>query len=106
MSEISLSNVDKTPLSLVGSIVEVMWAPNNKLAARQCEKCVYVVRGLDQGVVCLELVYDAIEGVHRHDAIYWVPLIGIQYMRKLSEKVAEQRIQRLEDEAVSDMPRD
>lgn len=106
MSNISLNNVDRSPLSLVGTFVEVHWAPGNKLSARQCEKCVYLVRGVENGMVCLELVYDAIEGIHRHDAIYWVPLQGISFVRALSDRLAEQRIQRLELDAVSDMPRD
>ncbi len=80
---------------------------NNKLAARQCEKCVYLVRGAEHGMLCVELVYDAIDGVRRQDAIYWVPLNAIQVLRMLTEKEAELRIERLEREAIDPhAPRD
>lgn len=107
MSLMNLSQIDKSPLSLVGTFCEVHWAIGNRLAKRQCEKCVYLVRGVENDMVCCELVYDAIEGVHRQDTIYWVPITAIQYLRRLTEKEAERRIERLEREAMAaDHPRD
>jgi|GEM_PF-2147408 len=106
MNSINLSQIDRTTLSLVGSFVEVRWASGNRLARRQCEKCVYVVRGFESGMVCVELVYDAIEGIHAHDAIYWVPVTAVQYLKRLTDTEAERRVQRLEREALGDHPRD
>ncbi|MFQ3586380.1 MAG: hypothetical protein SNJ74_06005 [Fimbriimonadaceae bacterium] len=107
MRTLNLNSIDKSPLDLVGTFVEIHWAIGNKMAARQCEKCVYLVRGAEGGMVCVELVYDAIEGVHKHDAIYWVPVSAVQVMRRLTETEAERRIARLETEAIHpDMPRD
>lgn len=107
MADITLSNIDKSELSLVGTFAEVRWTANNRLAARQCEKCVYLVRGVQNEMLCIELVYDAIEGSHRNDTIYWVPMQAIQYLRVLSDKEAQRRIDRLEREAFEgDMPRD
>lgn len=104
---ISLANVDRSELKLVGSFVQVHWSEECSLSIRQCEKCVFLVRGLEQGMVCVELIYDAIEGVHCHDAIYWVPLRAIDTMRLLSEKEAERRMNILERQALSaDKPRD
>lgn len=104
--ELSLTARDTSPLNLVGAFCEVFWTPGNKLARRQCEKCVYVVRGIENNMVCLELIYDAIEGEHRNDHIYWVPIMAIQYLRVLSETKAQFRIDRLEREAMQGMPRD
>lgn len=101
-----LSSRDTSELSLVGSFVEVYWTATSRLAKRQCERCVYVVRGAVEGLVCVELVYDAIDGEHRKDAIYWVPLSNIQYLRVLTRSEAEHRIERLEREALENMPKD
>lgn len=107
VNEVDLSSREKTPLSLVGAFVQVHWVAECHLAERQCERCVYVVRGLEGGLVCVELIYDAIDGVHRHDAIHWVPVQAISFMRVLTEKEAELRIQRLEKTVFGpDHPRD
>lgn len=104
--QVSLAERDRSALDVVGSYVEIFWSSTNRLAKRQCDKCVYVVRGTAPGLVCVELIYDAIDGEHRHDHIYWAPLDAIQYMRVLSQKAAEHRIERLEREASEDMPKD
>lgn len=107
MLNVNTSTLDRSVLSLVGGFAEVTWVTNNKLAARQCEKCVYLVRGAEYGMLCVELVYDAIEGRRRNDAIYWVPTTAVQSMRVLSEKEANRRIETLEREAVDpSTPRD
>ncbi|MCU0317117.1 MAG: hypothetical protein MUC92_11045 [Fimbriimonadaceae bacterium] len=104
--EISLTEREKHPLDLVGSFVEIYWNSTSRMAKRQCEKCVYLVRGLQPGMVCVELIYDAIEGVHKHESIYWVPIEAVQYMRVLTERRAKHRIETLEREVHQDMPRD
>lgn len=104
--KVSLAERDRNQLELMGSYVEVYWCATNRLAKRQCDKCVYLVRGTSPGMICLELVYDAIEGEHRHDAVYWVPVDSIQYLRLLSERAAQHRIDRLEEELAADKPRD
>lgn len=101
-----LSERDRRPLELVGAYCEVHWATSNRLAKRQCDKCVYVVRGTNNDMVCLELIYDAIEGEHRKDHIYWVPITAIQYLRVLSEAAAARRIETLEREVLEEHPRD
>jgi hypothetical protein len=106
MAQTGLENRKKTRLDLIGSYCEVMWSATNRMAKNQCSKCVYLVRGIEPGLICLELVYDAIEGVHRHDAIYWVPSDALQYLRVLDEKAAERRIEALEKEVYEDKPRD
>lgn len=103
---IKLADRKKHELKLVGSYVEVFWTATSRLSKRQCEKCVYSVRGQADDMICLELIYDAIDGVHRHDAIYWAPMSAVQYLRVLTEHEAEARIERLEREVLSDMPRD
>lgn len=104
--ELTLENRDRTALDLIGSYCQVRWTGTNTLAKRQCEKCVYVVRGLEGPMLCLELIYDAIDGVHKHDAIYWVPTDAVQYLHVLAEPVAQRRIEFLEREALHDCPRD
>lgn len=104
--ETTLESRDRSELQLVGSYCQVHWSSSNRLAKRQCEKCVYVVRGISEEMVCVELVYDAIEGIHRQDAIYWVPMHAIQYFRVLSEAAAKRRIESLEREVMDELPRD
>ena len=106
MMDMKLEERDRTTLSLVGSYCQVHWTGTNRLAKRQCEKCVYTVRGYEGGMVCLELIYDAIDGVHGKDAIYWVPMDAIQYLRVISEAAAKARIEALERENLEDRPRD
>lgn len=103
---VPLSERDRRPLDLVGSYCEVHWATSNRLAKRQCEKCVYIVRGIVNDMVCVELLYDAIDGEHRHDHIYWVPITAIQFLRVLSESAAMRRIESLEREIFEEHPRD
>lgn len=106
LMEINVKERDRSRLSFVGSFVEVRWTATNTLAKRQCEKCVYVVRGLEGDMMCLELVYDAIDGVHKQDALYWVNILSVQYLRVLTEAEAQRRIERLEREALADHPKD
>lgn len=103
---LTLPERDKNPLEMVGSYVEIYWSATNRMAKRQCEKCVYVVRGQSGNLLAVELIYDAIEGVHRHDSVYWVPSESVQYMRVLSESAALRRIETLEREVFEDRPRD
>lgn len=98
--------IDTTPLTLVGSFCEVFWTATSRLAKRQCEKCVYVVRGKEQDMICLELIYDAIDGVHKSDEIHWVPMAAIQYLKVLTPVVARRRMETLEREAFENHPRD
>lgn len=106
MDQAQLETRHRARLDLVGSYCEVMWDATNRMAKHQCSRCVYVVRGFEPGLICLEMVYDAIDGVHRFDAIYWVPTAAIQYLRVLERKAAERRIETLEREALQDQPRD
>lgn len=104
--DIDLSSRDRAELTLVGSFVEVRWTSTHSLAKRQCEKCVYLVRGVQGDMVCLELVYDAIDGVHRKDAIYWVHITSVQYLRVLTESEATRRVEALEREVMENLPKD
>lgn len=106
MATMILSERPHHPLELVGSYCEIYWSSNSRMAKRQCEKCVYIVRGVANDMVCVELIYDAIEGEHRHDHIYWVPSWAIQYFRVLSEARAQARIESLEREVFEELPRD
>jgi hypothetical protein len=83
-----------------------MWNATNRMAKHQCSKCVYLVRGVEPGLLCVEMVYDAIDGVHRHDSIFWVPVEAIQYLKVLDDKAAQRRVEALEREAFEDLPRD
>lgn len=102
---LTLIDRDRSTLSLNGSYCEVNWTSTHRLAKRQCEKCVYLVRGVDNFMICLELIYDAIDGVHKHDSVYWVPASAIQYLRVLSEAAATRRIENLEREVMEEMSR-
>ncbi len=104
--EINVLNRDCSRLSLIGSYAEVRWTATHFLAKRQCEQCVYVVRGHENDLLCVELIYDAIDGMHRRDAIYWVPMTAVQYLRTLSEREAHHRIEILEHQAMDDHPKD
>jgi hypothetical protein len=106
MIDVHLEQRDRTELDLVGSYCQVHWNATNRLAKRQCEKCVYTIRGAEGGMICLELIYDAIDGVHAKDAIYWVSMDAIQYLRVISEVAAKHRIESLEREVMEDAPRD
>lgn len=106
MEGFNVAKQDRSPLELVGSFVEVRWTGTNVLAKRQCEKCVYLVRGVVGDMICVELVYDAIDGVHRRDSIYWVSILSVQYLRVLADSEAQRRIERLEREALAEMPKD
>lgn len=106
MITMNLSERDKHPLDLVGCYCEIFWSPSNRMSRRQCEKCVYIVRGLANDMVCVELIYDAIEGEHGKDQIYWVPSTAIQYMHVMTESKVKNRIDILEREVFEEMPRD
>lgn len=106
MVEINLDARENSRLDLVGSFVEVRWTSTHNLAKRQCQKCVYLVRGAETEMICLELVYDAIDGEHKTDAVFWVPSSAIQYLRMLSTKEATRRIETLERELLAESPRD
>ena len=98
--------IDRSRLDLVGQLVEVRWAVNHPLAKKQCEKCVYSVRGIEYDMICLDLVYDAEDGVHRTDNVHWVNVLAVQYLRVLSEREAKARIASFEREFESSRPRD
>jgi hypothetical protein len=106
MMDIKLEQRDRTTLELVGCYCQVHWTHTNRLAKRQCEKCVYTVRGIEGAMICLELIYDAIDGVHKRDAIYWVPIDAVQYLHVISEAAAKHRIELLEREVMEEAPRD
>jgi hypothetical protein len=106
LSEFNVTKRDRSQLNLIGTYVEVRWTSTNVLSKRQCEKCVYLVRGIAGDMICIELVYDAIDGVHKKDSIYWVNILSVQYLRVLTEAEAQHRIDRLEREALEEMPRD
>ncbi|MBX7133044.1 MAG: hypothetical protein K1X67_10245 [Fimbriimonadaceae bacterium] len=104
--EANVLSTDRSRLDLVGQFVEVRWTATHPMAKRQCEKCVYVVRGLESDMICLDLIYDAIDGVHRTGSVYWVNVLSVQYLKVLSERQALQRIEMLEREVALDHPRD
>ena len=97
--------IDTTPLTLVGSFCEVFWTATSRLAKRQCEKCVYLVRGKEADMICLELIYDAIDGVHKSEEIHWVPMAAVQYLKVLTPNVAKRRMETLEREVYENLPR-
>ncbi|MBL8086925.1 MAG: hypothetical protein JNM85_02500 [Chthonomonas sp.] len=105
MISYKLEEIEKTALPLVGTLCEISWNSTNRMAKRQCEKCVYVVRGLEGPMLCVELLYDAIDGEHRKDHIYWVPADAVQALRVLTPSKAQYRIETLEREALEDQPR-
>lgn len=104
--ESDVLSLDRSPMSLVGQLVEVRWAPGHQFAAKQCEECVYAVRGIEYDMICLELVYDAKVGVHRTDAVYWVNVLAVHYLRVLSEREVKMRVEFFEREFEMDRPRD
>jgi len=101
-----LGDLERGELPIVGTFCEIRWTSSNIMAKRQCEKCVYLVRGAHGPLVCVELVYDAIEGIGGQDKIYWVPVEAIQVMRVLTIAQAQARMDRLEREAMGDSPKD
>ena len=94
------------PLELVGSYCQVNWTATHRLAKRQCDKCVYTVRGKEVDMLCLELLYDAIDGEHRQEEIHWVPLSAIQYLKVLTPAAAKRRMEQLEREVFLEAPKD
>ena len=94
------------PLELVGSYCQVNWTATHRLAKRQCDKCVYIVRGKEADMICLELLYDAIDGEHRKDEIHWVPISAVQYLKVLTPAAAKRRMDQLEREVFEDSPKD
>jgi hypothetical protein len=106
IAELNINKVTRTPLSLVGSIVEVRWTISNPLSKELCEESVYVVRGVESDMICLELLYAQTDGVHNHDMIFWVNILSVQYLRVLGDREAERKIDRLERRALNQLPRD
>jgi hypothetical protein len=106
VAELNFPKIDRTPLSLVGSIVEVRWSIANALSKKHCENCLYVVRGIEGDMICLELFYAPTDGAHNHDAIYWVNVLALQYLRSLTDKEAQRRVERLERSALDQLPKD
>lgn len=104
--ESNVLSIDRSRLDLVGQLVEVRWAVGHPFAKKQCEQCVYAVRGIDHDMICLGLVYDACDGIHNSDAVYWVNILAIQYMRVLSERDVKSRIDFFERQFELDRPRD
>lgn len=99
-------SLDRSKLDLIGQLVEVRWAIAHPFAKKQCEKCVYAVRGLEYDMICLDLVYDAEDGVHRTGSIHWVNVLAVQYLRVLSEREVKTRIESVEREFELAHPRD
>ncbi len=97
---------DRPKLHLIGQLVEVRWAAGHPFAKKQCDQCVYAVRGIEYDMICLDLVYDAADGVHRTDAIHWVNVLAVQYLRVLSEREAKMRVEFFEREFELERPRD
>ena len=104
--ESNVVSVDRSKLELVGQLVEVKWSANHAFAKKPCEQCVYVVRGMEFDMICLELVYDAVDGTHGRDAVYWVNVLSVQYLRVLGEREARSRIEFYEREFQLDRPHD
>lgn len=102
----ALTDRNSETLNLLGTYCEVFWTSTNRMAKRQCEKCVYLVRGINHNMVCLELIYDAIEGMLKRENIYWVPIESVQYLKVLTPLQAQQRIDRLDREVFDSLPRD
>ncbi|MBS1714549.1 MAG: hypothetical protein JST30_09460 [Armatimonadetes bacterium] len=99
-------SLERPKLDLVGCLVEVQWSPSHAFAKKPCDRCVYSVRGLESDMVCLELVYDAQDGGHRTDAVFWVNVLAVSHLRVLTDKEARTRIEYFEREFESDCPRD
>jgi len=104
--EVNVLQSDRSRLDLVGQFVEVRWSTSHAFAKKQCDQCVYVVRGLESDMICLDLAYDAIDGVHRTDSVYWVNVLSVQYLRVLSEREVERRVAHFEREFEMSHPRD
>lgn len=100
---IELSDRDLSRIELIGSLCQANWSFEGK---RQCEKCVYAVRGLEGSMICLELVYDAVDGMHKHDEVLWIPTSSIQYLKALTPTDAKRLIEGLEKRAYDGHPRD
>ena len=99
-------SLDRPKLDLIGRLVEVQWSPSHVFSKKPCDRCVYAVRGLESDMICVELVYDAKDGVHRTDSVYWVNVLAVSYLRVLSEEEARSRVEFYEREFESDCPRD
>lgn len=104
--ESNVLSIDRSRLDLVGQLVEVRWTAGHPFAKLQSEQCVYAVRGTENDLICLELVYNANDGAHRKDAIYWVNVLAVQYMRVLSAREAQSRVEFFEREFELDRPHD
>jgi hypothetical protein len=104
--ESNVVSVDRSRLEFVGQLVEVKWSSSHAFAKKQCEQCVYAVRGHENDMICLELVYDAVDGAHGKDAVYWVNVLSVQYLRVLGEREAQSRITFYEREFQLDRPHD
>ncbi|MCO5297100.1 MAG: hypothetical protein M9921_09610 [Fimbriimonadaceae bacterium] len=103
--DINVLDRDRSRMELVGQFVEVRWTPG-PLAEHRADQCVYLVRGHENDMLCLELVYRKKDGVHDHDGIFWVNVLAVQYMRVLSDREAQQRVEALEREVMEKHPRD
>lgn len=103
--DVKVLDRDRTRMELVGQFVEVRWTPG-PLADHRCDHCVYLVRGHENDMLCLELVYRKEDGVHNHDGIFWVNVLAVQYLRVLSERDALVRIDTLEREVMDRHPKD
>lgn len=104
--ETGIQSISRSKLDLIGQLVEVRWATTHPFAKKQCEKCVYTVRGIEYDMICLDLVYDAEDGVHRTDSVFWVNVLAVQYLRVLGEREVKMRIESFEREFELSRPRD
>lgn len=96
----------RSRLDLIGQWVEVKWATGHPFATKKCETCVYCVRGVENDMLCLDLVYDASDGSHKSDMVVWVSILAIHYMRVLTDRDVNARIERFEREFQLGCPHD
>lgn len=104
--EADVHSFQRSKLELVGALVQVKWALGHEFAKKQCDRCIYAVRGIAYDMICLELVYDAHDGAHRSDSIYWVNVLAVQYLHVLSEREVKHRVEHFEREFQEGLPRD
>ncbi|HRF60169.1 MAG TPA: hypothetical protein PLH94_09680 [Fimbriimonadaceae bacterium] len=99
-------SVDRSKMELIGQLVEVRWVPGHPLAKQSSEESIYVVRGFESDMLGLALAYGKAEGSHPSNAVYWVNVLAVQYLRVLTEREAKHRIEQFEREFELSHPRD
>lgn len=106
MMERNALSVDRSKMELIGQLVEVKWTLGHTLGKQHSEECVFVVRGIDSDMLCLALSYGNAEDSRNPNAVYWVNVLAVQYLRVLSEREAKLRIEHFEREFEMTHPRD